>query len=68
MHVEMELSKQQYEDEMKQQEEDRFQSLEESMTDDELKYQNEKLRIAFHKLTNDIETERAEWCTAEADL
>ena len=68
MQVEMELSKQQFEDEMKQQEEDRLQALEERMTDDELKYQNEKLRIAFRKLTNDIEVERAEWETTKHDL
>ena len=64
----LEEEKELMEAEMKQQEEDRLKSMEDSMTDDELKYQNEKLRIALRKLNNDVEVERAQWEETRKDL
>ena len=64
----LEEEKQIIENEMRQQEEDRIKAMEESMTDDELRFQNERLRIAIRKLTNDIETERANWDNKEREM
>ena len=57
----MQEEKEMMELEKKEQEDERLKAYQENMSEDEMRDQNEKLRIALRKLYGDIEIERNSW-------